>query len=75
MKVVVTGFSWGGTMSCISTVVALLLAGSDGRRPSCVSYVGSSSPNVVADGALANFLDLKALGMSKEALLKELDKT
>jgi Alpha/beta hydrolase domain containing 18 len=73
-KVVVTGFSWGGAMSCVSTAVALL-AGADGRRLACVPYVGSASPNVVADGLLVNAFDLKALKVSQEALTAELGKT
>ena len=50
-QIVVSGFSWGAAMSCVSTGLALA-RGVDGSKIACVPYVGSASPCAIADGAL-----------------------
>ena len=55
-----TGFSYGAAMAACASAMAVA-GGLDGRRIACAPYLGSSSPNVLADGVLESAIDWNAL--------------
>ena len=59
-KICFTGFSYGAAMAACASSFALK-AGVDGNSLSCAAYVGSSSPNVLADGILESGVQWDAL--------------
>mmetsp|Transcript_22571 Transcript_22571/g.41990 ORF Transcript_22571/g.41990 Transcript_22571/m.41990 type:complete len:366 (-) Transcript_22571:797-1894(-) len=60
-----TGFSYGAAMASCTSAISLA-AGMDGSRIACMPYVGSASPNVLADGVLESGIDWKALTYSAD---------
>lgn len=64
VPICVSGFSWGGAMTCVSSIVASQLAPS--AQIVAVPYAGSATPAVLVDGLLQDDIQWSALGESAD---------
>eukprot|EP00928_Gymnodinium_smaydae_P031979 TRINITY_DN23292_c0_g1_i2.p1 TRINITY_DN23292_c0_g1~~TRINITY_DN23292_c0_g1_i2.p1 ORF type:complete len:387 (-),score=61.16 TRINITY_DN23292_c0_g1_i2:121-1281(-) len=65
VPVCVSGFSWGGAMTCCSAILASQWAAP--ARVLAVPYAGSATPAVIVDGLLEDDIDWPALAGDGEA--------
>ena len=70
-RICFSGFSWGGAMSIMSSVVAAAMGI---PQVACAAYVGSPSPSNLIDGLIKASLDMEAVG-GESKIYQELLKT